>query len=245
MEILYDIVITLVSSALLISIGFFSRNILKFFRYRYLKYFIGDSKQITIVLPSFDVEDFSIDGVKENAKIPLNIKLMPMNEGKAIAKISRIFQEVFPDIEILLESHKSFTASEKPFICIGGPSVNSISKSILGEHFSSFRILYPEHKAERDSIKYEPKYDSRGNLKEDFGFVFHTPHAGTRAIVLCGVWAIGTEIACEYFFSREFTKKKIARIMKENKNFQSIIHGEISNYQIHNIREISFFYETK
>ncbi|MBX3609183.1 MAG: hypothetical protein KF871_04740 [Hydrogenophaga sp.] len=112
--------------------------------------------------------------------------------------------------------------------------MNLISDNILACRVPRFMIQYPEHVARFGSLTLSPQIED-GVLQEDFGFLFQgRSRLGTRCVVVCGVWATGTELACvSYAGSAENESvKKVRRLLRKNSQMFVVLRSPVQNYQI-------------
>lgn len=162
-------------------------------QYGHLRALANVQGPINIVVPSFPLERFTIDGVPGTVAIPPNVTVMPLAEGEAIGELLRTLTRLFPQREVNLQPHASYSVGPGLTIAVGGPSVNVVSRRALDKWFPEFRLRYPEHVATLGSVTYNPDRASDDSLTEDYGFVAVGPSDGAcRVVVLCGVWAPGT-----------------------------------------------------
>src|SRR2546423_2994288 len=156
---------------------------------------LAAQRQVQLVVPGFELREFSVQGSGAIARIPPNVRVMPMAEGAAIADLVRTLRGLGID-DIALVTQDAFRADAPLTISVGGPSVNSVTRAILSQRFPQFTLHYPEHRVTYGSTSLDPELDSDGNLTEDYGFVaITTTAAGERAVLLYGIWAHGTRIA--------------------------------------------------
>lgn len=195
------------------------------------------AKRTQIVVPSFNVPEFLVQGTDAPARIPPNVRLMPMAEGGAIAELILALQQA-GNHEVRLVTQNNYQDSEGLTICVGGPSVNSVSRDVLRRCFPDFKIKYPEHVASYGSTTFLPSTDTDGSLLEDYGFiaVTKTPR-GNRCLVVCGVWAPGTQIATTTLLSIG-RSSEASRLIKSGEDFFVVSHAKIDGLEQHDVQLI-------
>jgi len=199
MNSIISILLSIIAAAIFALIGWLGKNALQKFRLRHMQYLLGDADSVKVVLPTFFSPIFTESSPGKGAEIPKNILLMPLAEARAISDITKAISIASPKCEIVFQAPNEFVDDGIPFICIGGPSVNLVSGNILDEYWPSFHLVYPEHYATNGSVTYKPIIKDQ-SLVNDFGFLFQTRlSSGTKSLVVCGVWAIGTELAIKVY----------------------------------------------
>ncbi len=185
----------LVTAALGYSFGV-ARTRLKFRRrFGHLRELIPPDRRVQIVLPSAEVNEFTVKGEGVTATFPGNVLIMPMCEGSGIARLVLALRSMPSPPEIHLTTDDAVSSAFGITISIGGPSVNKESRRLLKLYHSDFKLHYPEHTASYRSTSFVPRRNERAELLEDFGFLFISKSTQARFVVCCGVWGIGTEVA--------------------------------------------------
>jgi hypothetical protein len=129
-----------------------------------------------------------------------------------LAKMLRQRNEEALQIELSPGDRFSEDLAEAPFICIGGPSVNPVSKRLIRRYRPDFKIRYPEHKvfiSGKRCCETEPGED--GLLLKDYGFILSgRTSRDIPFVVLWGVYAFGTLAAARALtdLSKEETYKQ-------------------------------------
>lgn len=230
MDSVVSIILSLIAALIFSLIAWYYKAVLQKWRLKHLSFLLGKSDKVKIVFPTFFCPVFLDDSVGKGAIIPKNIHLMPLAEGRAITEIAQAISVIKPKCEIVIQSSSEFDDDGTPFISIGGPSVNSVSGQIIEDHWHEFKLIYPEHFATYGGVTYKPEIED-GKLATDFGFAFQTKiPSGSRTIVFCGVWAIGTELSVKSYLNifKEKDKKDIRRKIEEGKNILLISEGKVS-----------------
>lgn len=162
----------------------------------HLVHLLEHCSRVQIVIPGFHGGWFS-PRQRTRARIPPNLRIMPMPEGMGIAALVAAIRAVGRDKPLLVVTPEAVQdVRQELIISIGGPSVNSVSAALLEDRFPEFQIRYPEHVAGFEGQDFVPERGPDGVLRDDYGFIFLTRSpSGARAIVVCGVWAFGTELA--------------------------------------------------
>jgi hypothetical protein len=162
---------------------------------------------------------------------------MPMNEAWAVAELVMGIRRVNKTCRITLTTARTYQENDSLIICIGGPSVNQITKQVL-KNFPEFVIDYPQHEAHYGSTTFVPNRNDKDELVEDYGFVFFTKTAsGGKRVVLCGVWSQGTEMATRCLLGLEPSSDAV-RLMKRNEPLFLVAHGELHGIERSNIKLI-------
>jgi hypothetical protein len=182
--------------------------------------------RIQVVVPSLEAPVFIPQGVTEAARVPKNVKVMPMAEGTAIAELLSVLHGLGRG-EIQLVSQENYQDNAGLTVSVGGPSLNSVSRSLLQNSFPKFSIKYPAHVASYGSTVFAPLIDSEGNLTEDYGFAaVGRTSGGNRCIVLCGVWAFGTQIATTSLL-RLPLRSDARRLFARKESFFIVSYGRV------------------
>lgn len=234
-SIVRDICIALITTGIT---GIFSQvyfRLLKWRQLRHLGHLRTKDGIIKIVIPTILKASFPKDHFSENAIIPDNIPLMPMPEGRALANLVSGISDAIRGVDIKFVTHNDFVDDGvTPFVSIGGPSVNEVSREILNQMVPGFRIQYPDHIGYFGSRKMSPRVE-KGILLEDFGFLFQgKSRLGTRCIVVCGVWATGTELACVTYAGsvQNDSVSKVRRLLFRQSELFVVLKATVQNYQI-------------
>jgi hypothetical protein len=182
---------------------------------------------VQIVIPDFQIDSFQIQGFNVVAKIPPNVRVMPMAEGEAIADIVREFRGI-GEQRLTLCPQETFKDDYSLTICVGGPSVNAVTRQVLETTFPEFHLAYPQHTAVYRSVTFAPRTDDHGSLLEDYGFVASTKTPnGNQFILIFGVWAPGTRIAARTFIHGIGRRSEAFHAIKEGRTFMLAAHAEL------------------
>lgn len=229
------ITLSLIATAIATAIGWVGKRSFDRWRLKHMQTLLGGSKSVKIILPMFYAPMFSDEkSAAKGAQIPKNIHLMPLAEGRAVAEMVQAIRLVSPKSDIIIQSQDEFIDDSTPFISIGGPSVNTVSKEIIEKYWHEFKLIYPEHYAQYGDVTYKPTIKEQ-QLLSDFGFSFQTIiNSGTPSLVFCGVWAFGTEMAVRAYLN--LTKQKgdidLKKKLKKKNNVLIISTGDINSYRI-------------
>lgn len=229
----------------LILIGVLAHRVGVRWSLRHLRGVCGKSRRVKIVIPSFSVPEFTIAGAKKPAKIPSNVVVMPMAEGMAIGELVKALQAAFGRLEIVITPAEKFSDDGTPFISVGGPSVNMVSKRLLQDASGGFTIAYPEHVAKYGSTTYEPELRDGCTLTEDYGFMLYSRTVeDTRYVVLCGVWAHGTHMATRVLVSPRagLVVGEPYRSLSNGRSFFSVCYGRVEGVDIAGARPLTMYY---
>lgn len=228
-----SIILSLIATAIAAVTGWIGKGSLDKWRLKHMKTLLEGSKSVRIIFPMFYAPTFPDENIAKDAKIPKNIHLMPLAEGRAITEITQAINLVCPKCDVIIQSPNEFTDDGTPFISIGGPSVNNVSQEIIEKYWREFKLVYPEHYAQYGDVTYKPTIKDQ-QLLNDFGFSFQTTsNSGTRSIVFCGVWAFGTEMAVKSYLnlSRQKGNIDLKNKLKDEGNVLIISTGDINLYR--------------
>ncbi len=196
----------------------------------HMKWLVGRAQNVQIVLPSFGIESLPIPHLGVEARFPANVMLMPMAEGVAIAKLTDGIRAVSRRCSFRMHPATEYDSSAAMTFCIGGPSVNAVSRKIIEEQFSEFEILYPEHEGRYGSTHFRPRRDTEDTLREDYGFVFvHWRSPTECSVILCGVWAMGTDMAARGLLELGKHHDALA-LLRERKNCLFTYYGKVEGF---------------
>jgi hypothetical protein len=235
------IVDNLVTAAISAAAGYALAFLVKWWRLKHLRHLASDHRKVRIVFPALQTPSFPSGHMAHAALIPKNIPLMPMAEGKGIANIVAALRDSMRGVEIEYVAPSTFVDDGVPFVCVGGPSVNPLSAEILSSRAPAFALKYPEHVAMYDQAKFAPQIADR-ILQEDFGFLLQTrSRYGTNCIVVCGVWATGTEIACLAYADRvpKTSPGRIRGHLRAGRNILVILRAPVAGYQVGGLELVS------
>lgn len=202
-DLLVNLLASLIFAILAFGAGWSTRKLKDWRNLAHIIRFIGDADCIKIVVPGTKATSFRVvhEGQSHEVTVPDNVLAMGMSEGQAMGEIISAIRKISPQKKILIVPAPHFDDDGLPFISIGGPSINTVSRRYSARFFPSFVIKYPEHFAKwPDSVSYNPHIEN-GSLTEDFGFVFHGTEGTTRFILIFGVWTFGTLIAARSFLA--------------------------------------------
>jgi hypothetical protein len=194
--------------------------------------FIGDHECIKLVVPGSKVSMFTVfhESQTHQAKVPSNVLSMGMPEGQAIGELINGLHQASPKTKVIIVPAPHFEDDGTPFICIGGPSINSIARRYVSRFFPDFSIKYPEHVAGwSGEASYKPRLNREEELIEDFGFLFIGTESYTRFILLFGVWPFGTLVAARSFLSARRGSEIYNTIFRLG-SMAMISHADVADY---------------
>jgi len=193
----------------------------------YLRDWIGKSDGVYIVLSNF------LPYVEENEffrLMPKNVVFMPASEGAAVARLVIALRTVSRKVDIHFVSKEyPINPHHLPVICIGGPSVNAVSKEILEKNHAEFRIKYPQHDAYVRNKLFKPATEN-DEIIEDYGFLASGEFHGAPYVVLCGVYSAGTWAAAQVFINlkeRTYRKRLVSR-----ENLFLVSHADVDGFEL-------------
>lgn len=184
-------VVTLISFAAGRASSRFSRRR----RYGHLRQFLGDAQSVIVILPNFGptrVEHPELD------RLPKNVLMMPAFEGGATARLVVALREAKPNLQVDFEYTSSYPANPRnvPVFCIGGPSVNAVTRELLKGH-GDFEMRYPEHRAYMKGLGFLDPQEDNEELIEDYGFLALGESRGAPYALMFGVYSAGTWTAVQ------------------------------------------------
>jgi len=193
----------------------------------YLRDWIGKCDGVYIILSNF------LPYVQDNDFIrlmPKNVVFMPAAEGAAVARLVIALRTAKRGVNIHF-STKEYPANPRhlPVICIGGPSVNAVSKDILAKNYPEFRIEYPQHDAYVFNKLFKPDQQN-DEIVEDYGFLATGEFHGAPCAVLCGVYSSGTWAATQVLISLKDRayRKRVAR----RESLFLVSHTEVDGFEL-------------
>ena len=186
---------------------------------------LSDARATQIVVSSFGIKTFTPPGARSPARIPPNAPVMAMAEGRALGELMGAIDGIGPSRSRLVTTLDD-EAAEGVTFCIGGPSVNPVSREVLQRHFPQFDIAYPRHVATYGGIAFSPKRGEDGSLLEDFGFIAGHFEPKRAYIVLCGVWAPGTRVATTALVHAA-RRSEVAQLITARRSFFAVAHAEL------------------
>jgi hypothetical protein len=189
---------------------------------------------------------------------PRNVIFGPTVEGAAVARVYLALHDARKDfigsiprlaqtlrqgngdsLHVELNPGHAFNEdlAEAPFICIGGPSVNPVSKRLIKRYRPDFKIAYPDHEVTlggRPCCETRPGQD--GILTKDYGFILSgRTSRDIPFVVLWGVYAFGTLAAARALEDLSnpdvFKYRESERLTSRNGIFL-ITAAKINGYQI-------------
>jgi len=128
-----------------------------------------------------------------------NAVSMSLAEGAAIARLIQALRDVRPTASIRLAESHDFADDGRPFISVGGPSVNRVSAQLIERFCPGFQVDNSLHTATFEAVSYSAAVRLK-NLTRDFGFILsgHT-EKGTRFAVIFGITPFGANIAARAY----------------------------------------------
>ncbi|MEV6378622.1 hypothetical protein AB0M31_04290 [Streptomyces sp. NPDC051773] len=173
---------------------------------------------------------------------PDNILWSPTAEGAAVARLYLALHEAAKwklrrhDFRVDLSTAQTFSPldSRDPFVCIGGPSVNHVSKQLLSECVPQFRIQYPTHEVHIGDTVWREPGQRDGRLLEDYGFILCGKTAlGAPFVVVWGTYALGTLVAARAFLDnwKKFDSAERKKFKRKEGLFL-VVHGRVLRFQV-------------
>jgi len=205
-------------------------------RLGHLADFIGDSKEVRIVLSSVPVLSDADEFMRAQ---PANVLFSPTAEGAAVARLYlKLHEAKRKRFHVELNPAKEFseTGNKAPFISVGGPSVNAVSAHLIEHHLPNFRIDYPRHEVFIGGHRFQAPEQRDGFLKEDYGFILSgRTDNGTPFAVVWGVYAFGSMVAARALIElsdrRKYRKSERSRLFSRDGLFL-VAHGRVNDYQL-------------
>jgi len=241
-----SLIVGVIAGILVSLLGASAKKLADMARYRrnfgYLYALLAGAKRIQIVVPSLEAPVFVPQGTTQIAKVPKNVKVMPLAEGTAIAQlVSALHRLRNADVQIV--SQENYQDTGGLTISVGGPSLNSVSRILLDYSFPKFSIKYPEHIASYGSTTFSPSTNSEGDLTEDYGFVaVGRTVGGSRGVVICGVWAFGTQIAAASLLHLP-RKSEARRLFVRKEDFFMVSHARVNGLWPGNVEIVEIRHE--
>jgi hypothetical protein len=216
----HDVLINLLASTIFASIafscGWFSKKMKDRHSLSYIKRLIGKETTIKIVVSGSHVGRFNIV-TEENAVeaiIPENVLSMAMSEGQALAELVSAIHRASRKITIKVIPSSAFQHDGLPFISIGGPSINHVTKQMAHNYFPT----------------YKPRM--HGNkLQDDYGFVLSGTHMSTPFILIFGIWTFGAHIGAKCLLSLQKDSDAYKYLSTDRKTML-VAYGVVTDYSI-------------
>jgi hypothetical protein len=204
-------------------------------KHGHLTRFLAKKSSAKIVLSSVKLRTVANPFLRAQ---PKNVLFAPTAEGAALARLYlglRIARKGL-NVELVPAQGFDLTNNRDPFICIGGPSVNPISRALIKKYLPEFEIHYPQHIVKFDGQVWHTPLAGDEYSTEDFGFILSGELAnGTQFAVVWGVFAFGTLAAARALLElsnrKQFRDGERSRFMQK-KGFFVVVHAEVEGHQV-------------
>ncbi len=222
------------------------------FKRGHIRNFIGDETRLRIVVSNVAHPEMGrlmrIGRYRGHADFmraqPANVLFSPTAEGAAIARLYLAFHQAARwrdrlfrrELQVHLETAQAFSPMDArdPFVCVGGPSLNDVSRQLIQSCIPQFDIRYPEHQVWIGEAMWREPGRRDGRLIEDYGFALcgRTP-LGTPFIVLWGTYALGTLIAARAFLDNwnKLTRRERSKF-KRREGLFLVAHAPVVGVQV-------------
>lgn len=203
-------------------------------RYGYIRKLIAGKDRVQVVVSSVEISRFKSAenaGITSRVQVPPNVLYMPMPEGRAVSELTSLLHKVNPRVKVKLITPAYYDPGI-PTLCIGGPSVNSLSGRLLSSQFPEFKIEYPAtRRARYGGHFFETSRDEGNMLTRDFGFIFLTRTArGEPCMIFCGIRAFGTAMAVE-LLGKLPTRSEAARLISHGRKAFIVGEGKVDGLE--------------
>jgi hypothetical protein len=193
-----------------------------------------------VPISEFEVRDPHRRLVEAIHRSPPNVLFMPMTEASSIARIGLAARDLGRRGELRFVGSDAFEEDGRPFISVGGPSVNGISAHVIEMRLPHFEINYPEaSEAALGSRKFQIVLTADGQVCEDYGFILATQSGAARCLILWGILAFGTGIATEALLDlRRFDRRTAASLHRGGSRLL-VVHGHVSGFRFHDLKLVA------
>jgi hypothetical protein len=229
-----SLALNIIGGLIVLAVSFFAGRIYEVIkrhsRFAHIGALAGGDSVITIVLPRYEPSRFE-HSMLDN--YPDNVAIMPVAEGEAVATIVRAAHSTRKGLEARLEACEDFTDKGLPFISIGNPTRNPVSARLVERYLHDYRSEYPMHSTHYGSMSFNPRLNRNGRLLEDYGFVLSgMTEAGSRFVILWGIWAPGAAIAAKTYENLKSQAREAFKRLTRGDSLFIIAHAEVDNYTI-------------
>ena len=138
---------------------------------------------------------------------------------------------------------------ENDMICIGGPSVNLVTREFLQNRklYTDVELIYPNNII-RDKLKnidYRAAVDESGNITDDYGMLIicKNPINTSKTIIFAfGIWGQGTSIAIKSFISlsKLQLRRDISKFIKSGRIVCIVTKANIYGLEVGNFEIVDF-----
>lgn len=237
------VVLGYASNLLFFLSGFFLKWIIHFFVQRGNHFFFkifSKNSNIDIIYPTINVPFYNPQVVDQLISIPANVSLMPFAEATGIAEIKSFLEHIFKNKKIQLIPATMVT-HQNDIICVGGPSVNLITREFLRNrnYYNHIELVYPDNIIRDNSNHkiYKADIDSEGKIVNDYGVLIigKNPMNTSRNIFFVfGIWGQGTNVSIKSLINLISFKnrKKIAKNLKQSKSCCILSRADIHELEI-------------
>jgi hypothetical protein len=237
-----EILLAVIGAAVVAAISYGVTRFAIWYRQRqafgHLSKFVSPNGDVTIVLSSLPEQTLEVLADDFLKAQPRNVLFGPLAEGATLARLWLALQIARRDVTVDLLPAEDFTweSTNRPFICIGGPSVNRATKGVVEKYAPYFELRYPEHTAYVDGKPLKADISSGGRyLTDDYGFILSgRTDQDIPFIVLCGIYAYGTLIAARALIDlsdkKRYSRGEKARIIRSEDLFL-VVHSTVARYQ--------------
>jgi hypothetical protein len=189
--------------------------------YRTWRRICENQTEVPIVISSIVFKEFEIAITRGSAVLPPNITLVGLYDGLAVAELRSALSEAFPKCRFPICTDKNFNDISRPFITIGGGSVNAVSRRVIASLKPAMKldIVYPDHYFVDEGrggrpVEIRSVVDhATQEITEDFGaaVMAKNPFSQNESIVLLfGIWPFGT-----YSAAKALAKPKQSNVFSE------------------------------
>lgn len=185
-------------------------------------------KKLYLVLPAIDMQNIGGFDKQTWQEIPRNISLLLLQEALGISEMIKKLQGIYKDLDIEISTSDVFSNYKSNFICVGGPSVNKVTKALLTKHKIDryFEVVLPDHYIlDRDQQRYVGKWMDN-ELVRDYGFTFvvRNPLYPSKYCAIClGVWEFGTASAIHVLLGDNIRDPLFTDLTSRLKNGKNIL----------------------
>lgn len=181
--------------------------------------------RVNIYLGTFDRHN-----LREPGEGPDNVLFGPVNDAKAAEQLSKALREAQRGLRVdLVPAPAAFHPDGQPFISLGGPFYNDVTKQLIERHLGS-DYQYPWVHIGGKEVRISR--DAANNIREDYGFLLAGKTTNdTPFIAIWGIYSFGTMAAIQALLS-DLDDAYRTRLAQKDKLPLSVWHAMVDRHQL-------------
>jgi hypothetical protein len=161
---------------------------------------------------------------------PSNAVNMSLAEGAAIARLITAIRVLRPKGEIRLVESGDFADDGKPFVSVGGPSVNKTSGTLIRKLCLGLEIDTEGAKVDFGETSYRATVTDN-QVTRDFGFILSgATERGTPFIVIFGITPFGSNIAARAYVDIQQLTHDHRLLRRRGHRALFVVLGDVEGY---------------